>query len=123
VLSGQVINNGPQAATVTFATPGGGPELTKKVAARSTTRLSGEAGVSPVTLPTVSVEPGSMLDLTIGTSSAGTNQVGVPVLLPDLYYSSITPAPRARGARLPPARPRKGDRAGTCRTAQAASNL
>ena len=92
VLSGQVINNGPQAATVTFATPGGGPELTKKVAARSTTRLSGEAGVSPVTLPTVSVEPGSVLDLTIGTSSAGTNQVGVPVLLPDLYYSSITPA-------------------------------
>jgi hypothetical protein len=98
VLSGQVINNGPQAATVTFATPGGGPELTKKVAARSTTRLSGEAGVSPVTLPTVSVEPGSMLDLTIGTSSAGTNQVGVPVLLPDLYYSSITPAAPSAGA-------------------------
>ena len=33
-----------------------------------------------------------MLDLTIGTSTAGTDQVGVPVLLPDLYYSSITPA-------------------------------
>ena len=92
VLSGQVINNGPQEATVTIAAPGGGPQLTKKVAARSTTRLSGEAGVSPVTLPTVPVEPGSMLDLTVGTSSAGTNQVGVPVLLPDLYYSSITPA-------------------------------
>jgi hypothetical protein len=83
VLSGQVI---------TFAAPGGGPQLTKKVAAGSSAGLSGEAGVSPVTLPTVSVEPGSMLDLTIGTSAAGTDQVAVPVLLPDLYYSSITPA-------------------------------
>jgi hypothetical protein len=92
VLSGQVINNGPQEATVTFTAPGGGPQLTKKVGARSATPLSGEAGVSPVTLPTVPVEPGSMLDLTIGTSAAGTDQVGVPVLLPDLYYSSITPA-------------------------------
>ena len=43
VLSGQVINNGPQAATVTIAAPGGGPQLTKKVAARSTTHLSGES--------------------------------------------------------------------------------
>jgi hypothetical protein len=92
VLSGQVINNGPQTATVTFTAPGGGPQLTKKVAAGSSTALSGEAGVSPVTLPTVSVEPGSMLDLTIGTSAAGSDQVAVPVLLPDLYYSSITPA-------------------------------
>ena len=38
------------------------------------------------------VDPGAMLDLTIGTSAAGTDQVGVPVLLPELYYSSITPA-------------------------------
>jgi len=92
VLSGQVINNGSQAATVTFTAPGGGPQLTKKVGPGATAQLSGEAGASPVTLPTVSVEPGSMLDLTIGTSSAGTDQVEVPVLLPDLYYSTITPA-------------------------------
>jgi hypothetical protein len=98
VLSGQVINNGTQAATVTFSAAGGGPQLTKQVAARSTTRLSGEPGVSPVTLPTVSVEPGSMLGLSIGTSSAGTDQVDVPVLLPDLYYATITPAPPSASA-------------------------
>jgi hypothetical protein len=92
VLSGQIANNGSQPATVTISAPGGGPRLTKRVEANSMTRLSGDAGVSPLTLPTVPVEPGSLLDLTIGTSNAGTTQVAVPVLPPILYYSTLTPA-------------------------------
>ena len=94
VLSGQVINNGPQAATVTY-------RHRRRAAAdhegrRPLVQPSSPvtAGVSPVTLPTVTVEPGSMLDLTIGSSAAGTDQIGSAVLLPDRYYSTHHAPPR-----------------------------
>jgi hypothetical protein len=54
--------------------------------------LYGEGGTAPLTLPSVPVEPGSLATLTIGTGSAGSNQVQVPVLLPQLYYSTVTPS-------------------------------
>ena len=54
--------------------------------------LSGESGTTPATLPSVSLEPGALMNLTIGTSAAGSNVVGVPVLVPSLYYSTLTPA-------------------------------
>jgi hypothetical protein len=91
VLSGQVANTGGQPATVTISAPGA-PAVTKRVGPYSMTRLSGEPGTTPATLPSVSVEPGSLMNLTIGTSSAGSNVVGVPVLEPSLYYSTVTPA-------------------------------
>ncbi len=40
----------------------------------------------------MSVEPGSLMNLTVGTSAAGSSVVGVPVLVPSLYYSTLTPA-------------------------------
>ncbi len=91
VLSGQIANSGGQPATVTISAPGA-PAVTKRVEAGSMVRLSGESGSSPATLPSVSVEPGSLMNLTIGTSAAGSNVVGVPVLVPSLYYSTLTPA-------------------------------
>ena len=91
VLSGQIANNGGQPATVTISAPGA-PAVTKRLEAGSMTRLSGESGTSPATLPSVSVEPGALMNLTIGTSAAGSNVVGVPVLVPSLYYSTLTPA-------------------------------
>jgi hypothetical protein len=90
VLSGQVANSGGQPATVTITAPGA-PPVTKQVGPGAMTRLSGDPGTTPATLPSVSVEPGSLMNLTIGTSSAGSNVVGVPVLAPDLYYSTLTP--------------------------------
>jgi hypothetical protein len=90
VLSGQIANSGGQPATVTISAPGA-PAVTKRVEAGSMTPLSGESGTSPATLPSVSVEPGSLMNLTIGTSAAGSNVVGVPVLVPSLYYSTLTP--------------------------------
>jgi hypothetical protein len=92
VLSGQVVNSGSSPATVTISAPGGGPELTKRVRAGSMAPLYGEGGTAPLTLPSVPVEPGSLATLTIGTGSAGSNQVQVPVLLPQLYYSTVTPS-------------------------------
>ena len=91
VLSGQIANGGGQPATVTISAPGA-PAITKRVEANSMTSLSGESGTSAATLPSVSVEPGSLMNLTIGTSAAGNNVVGVPVLVPSLYYSTLTPA-------------------------------
>ena len=81
--------------------------VTKQVAAGSMTRLSGESPGSPATLPTVSVEPGSLMNLTIGTSAAGSNVVGVPVLRARACTTRRSPPPRRRpvASARPHARP------------------
>ena len=56
------------------------------------TRLSGESATSPATLPSVSVEPGSLIEPHDRHERRRQQRGRVPVLVPSLYYSTLTPA-------------------------------
>jgi hypothetical protein len=92
-LSGMVVNQGATRVTITFATGADGAPTSAVAPADSQTRLSGVEGTTPVTLPAIAVAPGGILRVTVSTPASGASEVSVPVLLPDGYYATITPAP------------------------------
>lgn len=92
-LSGMVVNRGTTPVTVTFAAGGSGGAATMEIAAGKQDRLSGVDGIAPVTLPNVPAAPGDVVKLSVSTPAGGAPVVSVPVLLPDGYYATITPAP------------------------------
>lgn len=101
VLSGVVINNGAQSVTVSFATQGGG-SASANVPAHQEAQLSGGTDAAPASLQSVGTAPGGLVELQVSTPDAGTENVQVPVLLPQLYYSTVTPASPAQGASSAP---------------------
>jgi len=108
-ISGEVINNGNADVKVTFAAQDGS-QASVDAPAHDSTALSGSGtGAVAATLPTVAVSPGGLVEMQVSTPEGGTEQVKVPVLLPQLYYQGVTPSstpttsPTARRTPLPPA--------------------
>ncbi len=91
VVSGYVVNSSDQKIVLQIKGPNAVATQTT-IPANGTVRLQG--GDTPtVQLSTTNARPGSLLDLQLKTSEHGTNTVPVPVLLPDGYYSTLTPQP------------------------------
>lgn len=89
VLSGSLINTGPNPVSVTFlgrdqAEAGSDPGTTVQLNAGQQQRITG------VQLTGVPAAPGDLTDIVL-RSSAGEQYVSVPVLLPEFYYSTVTP--------------------------------
>ena len=88
-LSGAVVNNGDSDVKVSFATASGAQaEVT--VPAHDSAKLADAANVT--SLPSVTANPGSLIEMEVSTPSGGAQQVKVPVLLPQGYYATITPS-------------------------------
>ena len=92
-LSGMVVNTGTEPVTISFAAGANGGSVMAQAPSDSQTRLSGVAGTTPVTLPSIDAAPGDIVRLTVSTPAGGASEVSVPVLLPDGIYANITPAP------------------------------
>ena len=92
-LSGMVVNTGTEPVTISFAAGANGGSVMAQAPSDSQTRLSGVAGTTPVTLPSIDAAPGDIVKLTVSTPAGGASEVSVPVLLPDGIYAAITPAP------------------------------
>lgn len=90
VLSGQLVNTGTTATTVSIAGGGSGATVVTKVPAGGTVDLSGVKGDNRQ-LPSINQVPGSMLAIQIGTPQSGPLSESIPVLPPTLYYSSLSP--------------------------------
>jgi hypothetical protein len=97
-LSGMVVNNGARPVTITFAAGATGGSVSAVAPAGAQTRLSGVAGTEPITLPSIPAAPGGSVKVTVSTPADGGSEVSVPVLLPDGYYATITPAPTRSSA-------------------------
>ena len=92
-LSGMVVNTGTEPVTISFAAGANGGSVMAQAPSDSQTRLSGVAGTTPVTLPSIDAAAGGIVRLTVSTPVGGASEVSVPVLLPDGIYATITPAP------------------------------
>jgi hypothetical protein len=90
VVSAQVANQGTSKATVKIAGPDGADSTQLSVPADSAITLV-KRKQGQVTLSSVPVPPGSMMTLQVSTASEGTQEVLVPVMLDDGYYSTVTP--------------------------------
>ena len=86
-LSGEVVNNGGSDVKVSFATASGG-QAQADVPAHDAVKLTD----ATTTLPKVASDPGGLVDIEVSTASGGAQTVKVPVLLPDGYYSTVTPS-------------------------------
>ncbi|RHA40955.1 hypothetical protein [Cellulomonas rhizosphaerae] len=96
LLLGGLTNDGTQPRTVTLTF--GDQTATVQVAPESTVLLDGTAaeGRADVRVTSVSVPPGAVLPTTIATDTAGSQDVGIPVLdgsQPD--YATLVPTPPA----------------------------
>ncbi len=87
-LVGSLVNSGADPAEVSVTTEGLSAPLLIAAPAYSSTSLS-TAG--QIVLPSVSVRPGDVLQLQIGTQSSGANVVEVPVLPAREYYAPYAP--------------------------------
>jgi hypothetical protein len=96
VLSGALINTGGTEQRVAFAAPNSQP-VYASAAPHSEARIS---GASQVQMPSVPVNPGEVLTLTVQSPSAPAAVVVVPVLPPAEYYQTLRPtgAPVATAA-------------------------
>lgn len=92
-LSGMVVNQGASGVTITFATGADRSSTSAVAPGDSQTRLSGVQGGESVSLPTIGAAPGGIVKIVISTPASGASEVSVPVLAPDGYYATITPAP------------------------------
>jgi len=87
VLSAAVNNNGAEAQQIAFALPNQEP-VQATVPAHSQQQLSGS---SQVQLPSVPVQPGDVVTLTVQSPSAPAAVVTVPVVPASLYYATLAP--------------------------------
>ena len=101
----------PPAGDVTIAAPGGGPRADQAGRAPAPRPALRRGRRSPATLPTVPVEPGSLVDLTVGTSAAGSDQVGGPGAAAEPVLLDLTPAGSSPSPSATPTRPRAPDAA------------
>ena len=92
MLSGTVLNKSTEPVTVTFTAGADGGSAQAQIPAGEHTRLSGVEGATSVSLPAISAAPGAIIKVTISTPAGGAPEVSVPVLLPEGYYATITPA-------------------------------
>lgn len=90
VLSGNLVNLGTQDVTVTFATDSG--DGTGKTAGTVDLGPREQRDITGVEIASVAAAPGALTGLVM-TTSAGDAVTQVPVLPPDLYYSTVTPTP------------------------------
>jgi hypothetical protein len=94
-MRGMAVNNGQSAIKVAVTT--GKKTTTITVPAETAVRLDGKrtpdskATVSPVSVPSVAVQPGDSQKVTFSTSKSGANDVQVPVLLDQYPYGSASP--------------------------------
>lgn len=91
VVSGRAVNSGDKEVTLQVTAPNN-PPVSAVVPAHGHVQLSG-SGVA-VDLSSVGTPPGALITLSIGSPSAGTSSVQVPVLLPNGPYATITPTPK-----------------------------
>ena len=91
VLTGSVLNQGVDPVEVTFLT---GDQVQAGTTDGPTVSLKGreQQSISGVQFPSVPVAPGALLELVLSTR-AGQQNGQIPVLTPELYYSSITATP------------------------------
>ena len=94
-LSGMVVNRGAKPVTITFAAGETGGSTRAQVLAGAQSRLSGTAGVDPVTLPAIDAAAGDVVTITVSTPAGGASEVSVPVLRADGYYATLAPPPPA----------------------------
>jgi len=87
-VAGLVVNSGATPQTVTISAPDG-TKSTSKIPAGATLDLSAAPGA--VVLRTAGAPAGGVVQLKVSTPGSGTDDVGVPVLLPQFYYSTLTP--------------------------------
>lgn len=87
VLSGSVSNDSGQAQRIAFALPQGQPVFAEAPAHSEGPLSDG----TQVQLPTVPVNPGDVVTLSVQSPSAPAAVVVVPVLGPSGYYSTLAP--------------------------------
>ena len=90
-LSGVVVNDGDQPVRISFATADGAQTSTQAPAHESL-KLGDGATADTTTLPKVATTPGGLVQLEVSTPEGGAQRVQVPVLLPQGYYSTVTPS-------------------------------
>lgn len=90
VLSGNLINLSTQDVTVSFSTDSG--DGTGKTAGTVDLGPREQRDITGVEIASVAAAPGALTGLVM-TTSAGDAVTQVPVLPPDLYYSTVTPTP------------------------------
>ncbi|MDF8265541.1 hypothetical protein [Luteipulveratus flavus] len=94
-MHGMVTNNGSTAAQLQV-TPAGSTPATISVPPLTAVRLDGQAsgdaaaGGSGVKVPSVSADPGRMVQVTFSTGRSGSSAVQVPVLLDQYPYGTAT---------------------------------
>lgn len=91
VVIGQLVNTSDEDMDVAIATQGSQPAQVT-VPRHSSLSLSEEQGV---TLSSVAVAPGDVIDVQVTTDATGQNVLTAPVLPAVSYYEGITPAPAA----------------------------
>lgn len=96
-LSGFVVNSGDEDVTVSIGAADAAP-VTAQVEANSALKLTGGDGPQTPPLPSVAADPGGIVELNVGTPTAGTETVAVPVLPPRGYYATVTSAPTSTPA-------------------------
>ena len=86
-LNGLVVNQGNQPAQVSFSLGESGSPVTTTVEPGQAVSLASEK----VSVPSVPVKPGAMVNLQVGTATNGMQNPLVPVLPPTGYYATVTP--------------------------------
>ena len=89
VMIGSLINNGPDAVTVTFLTQAQA-QANEKAGPTMQLKPTSQAPINGVQIDSVPAAPGALTTIAL-SSNAGQVFADVPVLLPDGYYSSATP--------------------------------
>lgn len=90
VLSGNLVNLGTDDVTVTFATDSG--DGTGATAGKVDLGPREQRDITGIEIKSVAAAPGALTGLVMSTG-AGDVVAQVPVLPPDLYYSTVTPTP------------------------------
>ena len=101
---GTVLNRGPRTATLTVQVAPG--ESGQPTQTRINVPAGGEVRIGPqedVQLPVAQlpVEAGGLLEVSVGTAGGGSDNLAVPVLLAQDYYSSFGPSGTARPTDTP----------------------
>jgi len=91
---GQLVNRGDEDLQVAFGTEQARTEPTTVPRHGSLTLGEGKT----VTLPSVPVAPGEVVQLRVAVPTTGENVLDVPVLPPTQYYSEDAPAPTSPSA-------------------------
>jgi hypothetical protein len=102
VLSGAIVNPGPQPVTVQVSAAGSSSPTPVQVPAGSSVTLGGAGSRASVVIPTLDAEAGATTSVQLSTPAGGQVQVQVPVLPTTFdYYSTVTPSSGATPSSVP----------------------